>query len=146
MIAVDCTAEIPRASSRLATVASAAHAETTDTLVRIGRARLNHRSSGSVSARRGSTIMAAASTGPATRKTTTIPGNPTWNAPRVHSQPKTTMAAETIVKTSHWTMCAGDGIQSVRTPNATKSVADTIANVPADSDAVGPAATGRMIA
>ena len=50
------------------------------------------------------------------------------------------------MKTSHWTTCAGDGIQSVRTPNATKSVADTIANVPADSDAVSPAATGRMIA
>jgi hypothetical protein len=91
-------------------------------------------------------IVAAASTGPATMKTITIPGNPTWNAPRVHCQPKTTTAAETAEKTSHWRMCAGEGIQSVRTPNATKSVADTIANVPADSDVVGPAPAGRTIA
>ena len=39
--------------------------------------------------RRGNTMMVAASAGPASMNTTTIPGKPTWNAPRVHSQPKT---------------------------------------------------------
>ena len=46
MMAADWTAESPRASSSVATVTSAAHAETTDTLVRIGRTRCRVRSSG----------------------------------------------------------------------------------------------------
>ena len=46
MIAADSTVESPRASSSVATVTRAAHAETTDTLVRIGRHQCRVRSSG----------------------------------------------------------------------------------------------------
>jgi hypothetical protein len=78
--------------------------------------------------------------------TTTIPGNPIWNESRVQSQPKTTVAPATAVRTIHCTTCAGDGIQSVRTPNPTRNVVDTTANVPAERASVGLAFGGRMIA
>ena len=75
-----------------------------------------------------------------------LPGNSTWKELRVHSQPKTTVAAETAVRISHCTVCARDGTQSVSTPNAEKSAAATIANAPAEIDSVAPAPAGLMIA
>ena len=143
MMAADLHVEIPRASSRVATVASAAHAETTETLVRIGRARLGALSG--ASARRG-TRPWCRQHGPATMKTMTIPGKSASNDPRVHPQPKTSVAPETAVRTSHCTRCAGEGTHSARTPNAANIVAATMAKVPADSDPVPSAFIGRMSA
>ena len=80
--------------------------------------------------------MVAASIGPATMNTITIPGKSSSNDPRVHPQPNTSVAPDTAVRTSHCTRCAGDGTQSASTPNAANSVAATMANVPAESDAV----------
>ena len=79
--------------------------------------------------------MVAANIGPATMNTMTIPGKSASNDPRVHPQPKTSVAPDTAVSTSHCTRCAGDGTQSASTPNAANIVAATMANVPADSDA-----------
>ena len=90
--------------------------------------------------------MIVASAGPATMNTITMPGKSASNDPRVHPQPKTSVAPDTAVSTSHCSRCAGDGTQSARTPNAANSVAATMANVPADSDAVPSAPTGRMSA
>ncbi len=107
MMAADWTAESPRASSSVATVTSAAHAETTETLVRIGRTRCKVRSSGTESGRRGNQAMIAASAGPATMNTITMPGKSASNDPRVHPQPKTSVAPDTAVSTSHCRRCAG---------------------------------------
>ena len=79
--------------------------------------------------------MIAASAGPATHEHDHDAGEvrPS-NVPRVHLQPKTSVAPDTAVRTSDCNRCAGDGTQRARTPNAANSVAATMAANTADSD------------